>query len=155
LPITPYNSPLLTSIVPENLNDFGEEKLIIRIWYEGTDREADQALGGGQVKVNLKFVGMNEKLYPTSETENLLKNITAVKTDDQYSFENVPDGTLYSLNGYDWKEYSQDRNTNINSYLNIQNKDCKIYFKTKETDLYYECMHSILLEYEGENNNEN
>ena len=148
------NSPLLGQVLPVLGENFGEEKLVIRVWYEGTDREANQALGGGQVKLNLKFIGMNAKSPATKEMEDSVNNITTEKTEGRYSFNNVSEGILYSLNGYEWKKYDTTSQTLINSYLKEQKKDTKVYFKSPETDLYYEYMKYILLKYEGEIENE-
>ena len=148
------NSPVLTEIAPELGVNLDEEKLIIRVWFEGTDREANQALGGGQVKVNLKFIGMNKKLDPTDEIKERVKKITAVSTNKYYTFDNVDEDILYSLNGYTWKPYTETEDTEINKYLLQQQKDTKIYFKVTETELYYEYYSFILLKYEGEVQNE-
>ena len=83
------------------------------------------------------------------------ENINLINTDSYYTFENVPSGTVYSLNGYQWYEYKDTSHLFINQQLNGHKRDLNIYFKTKETDLYYECMHSILLDYVEENANEN
>ena len=149
------NSPLLGKLAPVIGEGFAEEKMIIRVWFEGTDREANQALGGGQVKVNLKFIGMNEKTEPTTEMKLSVDKITCEKIDGRYSFNNVTEGVLYSLNGYTWEEYTEQAITKINLYLKEQQKDTKVYFKSKETDLHYEYINFILLTYEGENLDEN
>lgn len=57
----PGKSPLLASLNPEGEDSYDQKTVKIRIWFEGTDREAHQALAGGNVKIKLKFVGIERK----------------------------------------------------------------------------------------------
>lgn len=151
------NSPILTTMSPE-LNELVEQRLVIRVWYEGTDREADQALSGGQVNLNLKFIGMQEKAVATEENIELIDSIEAVKSGSSYIFENITEDVYYSVNGYSWSKYSDDIlysiNTNINNMLAEQQKDIKIYFKTIETTTNYEYIKAITIPYAGGTTNE-
>ena len=97
---------------------------------------------------------MNKKLDPTDEIKERVKKITAVVTNNYYTFDNVDEDILYSLNGYTWKPYTETEDTEINKYLLQQQKDIKIYFKVTETELYYEYYSFIVLKYEGEVQNE-
>lgn len=54
----PGKSPVLVSLNPEGEAAYDQKNVKIRIWFEGTDREAHQALAGGNVKIKLKFVGI-------------------------------------------------------------------------------------------------
>ncbi len=41
------------------------KEMVIRLWFEGTDREADKALNGGMVNYNLSFIGISKEEAPT------------------------------------------------------------------------------------------
>ncbi len=145
------NSPILTTLSPE-LNEMVEQTMIIRIWFEGTDREADQALSGGQVSMNLKFIGMSEKEDVVVENKQLLDSIKIVKNNNLYSFENITTDVYYSLNGYSWTKYDPELMTDINKYIKTQLKDVDIYFKYPETTINYEYVVKHTIVYEGGQN---
>ena len=47
------NSPVLISLNPVSEGAYAEKRVRIRVWFEGTDREAHQALAGGNVNIKL------------------------------------------------------------------------------------------------------
>lgn len=60
------------------------KEMVIRLWFEGTDREADKALNGGIVNYNLSFIGIKKEEAPTL--------IPFEDIDDPSTFE-VPEGS--------------------------------------------------------------
>jgi hypothetical protein len=52
-------SPIFTT--SKDLNQEIEVKMVIRIWIEGTDREAVKDLIGGKIKLDLKFIAKENK----------------------------------------------------------------------------------------------
>lgn len=150
------NSPILTTLSPSLGDDLIEQKLIIRVWFEGTDREADQALGGGQVIMNLKFIGMSEKLAPTDEMMQKVDNISIEKQDDgSYIYRNLTEDIMFSVNGYEWIQYSSTNLTVIKNYIKDLKSDGKVYFKVPETETHYEYINHIVITYEEETSDEN
>lgn len=137
------NSPLLTTITP-TANDFGYASLIVRVWFEGTDREADQALSGGQAKMNLVFTGMEAKTGDTTESENTLNAITVKNKIDEetneailnsYDISGVKNGMQYTTDGYNWTTYDEELNNlpDVDSLLAAAKKNIYVYFKIPET----------------------
>ena len=108
-----------------------EKEVVIRIWFEGTDREADEAFNGGEVKYQFSFVGVN-KDAPTEETVSKLESIK-YNTNGTLSVGDTPatvsDNILYSYNGIDWSLYN---NSGINT-LPIDTSYTEIYVKISET----------------------
>lgn len=127
-------TPALANDAPVlcHFNNADEEKTLrVRIWFEGTDREADKALNGGLVNYKLQLVGMNKADCPKERGERALEAIGfdydtgsrryklfydlnkngSVQTTEGEAFVNElkEDGTfpygaevLYSYNGIDW-----------------------------------------------------
>ena len=107
-----------------------EKEVVIRIWFEGTDREADKALNGGDVTYQFSFIGVN-KDDATQEMNNKLSSIkynqnNTLSLGDTAATEN--DGILYSYNGIDWTLYNPSGNN-----ANPLNGASTIYVKIKET----------------------
>ncbi len=105
-----------------------EKELIIRIWFEGTDREADKAFNGGQVTYNFEFLG----IIKDEATEADLQKIDSLECrQDGYLYfgdENeVASGFLYSVNAIDWQQYGGVGGIKFTS------SDTKVYVKTLET----------------------
>ena len=116
------NSPeLLTFNSREGLV---KQKLVVRIWIEGTDREAHFAFNGGTMVYKLNFIGI-EKDAPLTLEANSISYVDGrlLYDGDQVS----KDLLLYSVNGIDWEHYSPDNEI-------IQNYDV-IYVKLAETKL--------------------
>ncbi|MBE7064921.1 MAG: hypothetical protein E7384_03795 [Ruminococcaceae bacterium] len=83
--------------------EFDYKKMKIRIWFEGTDREASEALAGGKVAAKLKFTGLN-KAVPSEENLNALD---AVEYDvSSKSLTGVLSGMAFSTDGYTWTAYN-------------------------------------------------
>lgn len=92
-----------------------EKEVVIRIWFEGTDREADEALNGGNVTYQFSFIGVN-KDEPTQEMKDKLD---AIKYNSNKTFNvgdtpaALEDNILYSYNGIDWELYNPTGNNSI------------------------------------------
>ena len=141
------NSPLLLKISP-SIDQMIEKRIIIRVWFEGTDREADQALSGGQVKVNLKFVGMLEKEEHDSSVQELINSISFVSEDGAIvNIENITEDILYSIDGYTWLKSNENNITTLINNINNRTEEMKVYFKYQENERYYEYMTSHTFEY--------
>lgn len=92
-------SARLFSIQP-TADSYGYADLTLRIWFEGTDREASQALAGGQVKVKLKFTGI-DKSEITDTQQQRLNQVT-------YSggkLNGLMEGMSSSIDGINWAVY--------------------------------------------------
>ncbi len=86
-----------------------EKEVLIRIWFEGTDREAHSAFNRGMVDYNIHFAGLHRKAdYSETEIEKL-KTIVYSPSDNKLHY-GTPSGELvndviYSYNGIDWQPY--------------------------------------------------
>ncbi len=88
-------------------NGSEEKTLTVRIWIEGTDREAITTLNGGRIKYALNFVGISKEAC-TDEELAVLDGIHADATNILLKEDgsSVQSGLLrYSLNGIDWDDY--------------------------------------------------
>ena len=99
--LTAGDSPVLTTFVPDGTQKMMYKTLMIRVWFEGTDREADQALSGGVIKMYFKFNGVN-KAAVASANQTAIDNITYSNN----KFNNLKNGYQYSFNGYEWNTYA-------------------------------------------------
>ena len=125
-----------------HFNDQNEEKhLRVRIWFEGTDREADKALNGGLVDYSLQLVGIHKEACPTQREEMLGKvkgawdetskkyklfydvdgndSFTAGK--DKWVNDNTGEGNpygdlIYSTDGKTWDQVDPTNGTNGHSF---------------------------------------
>lgn len=142
-------SPVLTTLTP-SLDEVIEKKMVVRVWYEGTDREADQALSGGQVRMNLKFIGMLEKESQTEDITQLMDNIEFTYNNNLVeSISNVNDKMKYSIDGYSWNSCTSNNIKNIISQINNRKDKLTVYFKYPETEVSYEYMVKHIFEYEN------
>lgn len=123
------NSPVLVSLNPESQGAYAQETVKIRIWFEGTDREAHQALAGGNVNVKLKFVGVAKSV--DDEKQTAINGITFNQNDSKFS--GLSAGMVFSTDGRNWTEYLP---TSAN--LPVLESGKSIYFKYPETDTHYE-----------------
>ena len=158
-------SPILTTIIPPSIGQDGVSDLTLRIWFEGCDREANEALAGGKVKINLKFKGENSKANYELEHQNLITKIKYNPNTSKFydgtagdALNNLyNDKLIYSINGFDWYYYnSLDTSPTA---LSTFEKSLKvtgaslgrtIYFKLPETEKYYEFICKLdNLEYTG------
>lgn len=99
--LTAGDSPVLTTFVPDGTQKMMYKTLMLRVWFEGTDREADQALSGGVIKMYFKFNGVN-KAQVTSANQTAINSITYSNN----RFNNLKNGFQYSFNGYEWHTYA-------------------------------------------------
>lgn len=76
-----------------------EKTLVIRVWVEGTDREAVTDLVGGQFSYDLNFISINKE-----ENNNSLSTVTWSGN----TLNGITGGTNveYSFNAIDWMSYS-------------------------------------------------
>ena len=149
-------SPLLSSLTYQENDDaanrrvagFWYSDLVVRIWFEGTDREANQALSGGQAKMNVLFNGIQRKDALQANEDALSAVRLVTKTDvygTKYVFENVTEDMYFSSNGKDWTKV-QFNGTSSNLPSNIEDvmkaspdkKTYTLYFKIPETLDYRE-----------------
>ena len=93
---TTGKSARLFSIRPTE-NNYGYAELTVRIWFEGTDREASEALAGGQVKVKLKFTGIDKSEISDQQQQTL----NAVSYSGG-SLNGLDEGMSVSLDGKTW-----------------------------------------------------
>ncbi len=123
------NSPALVSLEPESEGAYAQKTVRIRIWFEGTDREAHQALAGGNVNVKLKFVGISKETDKDKQTA--INNITFDQ--DNSTFGGVSEGMVFSTDGRKWTEYNPEVPN-----LPVLESGSSIYIKYPETDTHYE-----------------
>ena len=109
--LTAGDSPVLTSFVPDGSSSIMYKTLVIRVWFEGTDREADQALSGGVIKMYFKFNGVNKSAC-TSSNQTAINGITYTGS----QFKNVPTNAQYSYNGFVWHTYKEGQSMDIATY---------------------------------------
>lgn len=123
------NSAALVSLVPESEGAHAQKTVKIRIWFEGTDREAHQALAGGNVNVKLKFIGVAKETDEAKQSE-----IDKITFDQNTSkLVGLKEGMVFSTDGRKWIEYTPAApNTPV---LEIGSS---IYIKYPETDTHYE-----------------
>lgn len=145
-------SPLLSSLTYQEKDDaanrrvagFWYSDLVVRIWFEGTDREANQALSGGQAKMNVLFNGIQRKDALQANEDALSAVRLVTKTDvygTKYVFENVTEDMYFSSNGKDWTKVQITGSTNNIPTANVTNimdaspdkKTYTLYFKIPET----------------------
>lgn len=105
--------------------EFDYKRLKIRIWFEGTDREASEALAGGKISAKLKFTGIN-KAEPSEETMAELDNIKYDSSSKKLT--GVLSGMYFSTNGYTWTAYNAEK-PNLPSLSSGMN----LYFRYNET----------------------
>ena len=105
-------APLITFDEDDFKEGIAERELIIKIWIEGTDREADKAFTDGQLKYNFSFVGINKESFESSNAELNAKKIVSDGQKLYYQMgetrEEIVTSNLlqYSYNGIDWNSYS-------------------------------------------------
>lgn len=123
------NSPVLVSLNPENEGTHDQKTVKIRIWFEGTDREAHQALAGGNVDVKLKFIGIAKETDEAKQTA--IDNISFNQEDSTFS--GLAEGMVFSTDGQQWTEYKPTAPN-----LPALESGSSIYIKYPETDTHYE-----------------
>lgn len=103
--------------------------LTVRIWIEGTDREADKALAGGKLKYKFNFICIDKTM---NDNEANVGKI-ALTADNKLAFndETLDANTLknvaeYSVNGLEWTTYTGEA-------LTFQSTDEAVCVRYKET----------------------
>lgn len=123
------NSAVIVSLNPLTEGSYDQKSVKIRIWFEGTDREAHQALAGGNVNVKLKFVGVYKETDATKQAA-----IDAITFDqDKSRFSGVVEGMVFSTDGRQWTRVNSSA-----SNLPALESGSSIFFKYPETDDTYE-----------------
>ena len=123
------NSPVLVSLSPASEGAYDQKTVRIRIWFEGTDREAHQALAGGNVNIKLKFVGIAKEVDDTKQAA--IDNISFNQSTSKFS--GLSAGMVFSVDGRNWTEY-----TPASSNLPALESGDSIYIKYPETETHYE-----------------
>ena len=100
-----------------------EKELVIRIWIEGTDREANAALNGGDMIYKFAFTGI---VKDTPEEQEL-----TYRADGLFYGSDAATDLVYSINGIDWSAYSNETLKNV-----IFDDTSKFYVRKKETVAY-------------------
>lgn len=124
------NSPVLVSLNPATDGAYDQKTVRIRIWFEGTDREAHQALAGGNVNVKLKFIGIYKEQADASN-QAAINNISF--NENTSTFSGLSAGMVFSTDGRSWTEY-----TPASPNLPTLTSGSSIYFKYPETAANYE-----------------
>ena len=111
----------------------GEKKLTVYVWIEGTDREANTVLSGGNIKFNLKLVGIPKK----AAAENSDIDIDAVvfnKADSSFTYngEEMGNEILY---GFDADAVNTPYAEGDPNLANVESGS-KLYIRTAETKDY-------------------
>ncbi len=117
------------SLNPEKEGEYAQKTVKIRIWFEGTDREAHQALAGGNVNVKLKFVGIAKET--DTEKQSAIEGIGFNQNNSTFS--GLSDGMVFSTDGREWVEYNSK-----SPNLPVLESGESIYIKYPETDTHYE-----------------
>ncbi len=101
-----YNKPILS------LDNQTVKTLIIRLWFEGTDRECSAYLSHGSISYQFDFFGAKNKDVQTDVdalnaivgSGHLDNNLVYLYTDD--TLMSYPTGIDYSIDGIIWEEYT-------------------------------------------------
>ncbi len=103
------SSPRLLSFAPKN-GETQTKHLLVRVWFEGTDRESSYVLNGGKVSYNFSLVGVVPKGEESAESLQQLQALTLEGTGDAYSFTPYASGMyLYSLDGKEWSTLGSNK----------------------------------------------
>lgn len=131
---TSGSSPVLT-VLDKKINETDTvytKTIKLRIWFEGTDREADQALSGGWVNMVFKFNGMQKS--PAEAAKQQAINDLAIY---QGEIRGLQDGMVYSDDGREWLTYSSANPPVFAS-------GSTYFFKYPETETNYETTYNKL-----------
>lgn len=123
------NSAVLLTLDPASEGAYDQKNVRIRIWFEGTDREAHQALAGGNVNVKLKFVG----IYKDTDADKQTKIDSITFNEGNSTFGGVSEGMVFSIDGRNWTTV----NAAASNLPRLQDGQ-SIYFKYPETESTYE-----------------
>ena len=126
---TAGKSPVLVSLDPASEGEYAQKTVRVRIWFEGTDREAHQALAGGNVNAKLKFVGV----YKETDEEKQAAIDSITFDQENGTFQGVQEDMLFSIDGRNWTKVNSDV-----SNLPVLQSGSSIFFKYPETGESYE-----------------
>ena len=148
---TMANKSGIITTLQSSLDEIVEKQLVVRIWYEGTDREADQALGGGHVNVKLKFNGLQEKENLPNDIVELMKSIKFTTSGISVTgVEEVTEEIQYSINNcYSWHYCTEDNVINLINSINGRKKPLNVYFRYPESTSNYDYIVSHHFDYNG------
>ena len=122
-------SAVLVSLNPAEEGAYDQKNVRIRIWFEGTDREAHQALAGGNVNVKLKFVGVYKETDEAKQAA--IDGITFNQSNSKFS--GLAEGMVYSVDGRNWTAVNAAA-----SNIPVLESGSSIFFKYPETESTYE-----------------
>jgi hypothetical protein len=122
------NSPVLVSLTPQ-AGSYDYKTVRIRIWFEGTDREAHQALAGGNVSIRLKFIGI--KKDTNEEGKAALEKVAFDQ--DSATLSGLTEDMVFSTDGRVWTKYNAAAPN-----LPTMEKGSSIYIKIPETSEFFE-----------------
>lgn len=100
-PTVGMNKPILSF----DGSQIEEKELLIRIWIEGTDREANAALNGGDILYKFAFAGISKGTPAEQELTYTAEGL--------FYGTNEATDLMYSTNGIDWDSYSNDTLQNV------------------------------------------
>lgn len=123
------NSATLATLVPASEGAYAQKTVKIRIWFEGTDREAHQALAGGNVNVKLKFVGVSKETDLDKQSQ--IDSITFDQETDKFT--GMADGMVFSTDGRNWTAYKPSAPN-----MPVLETGSSIFIKYPETDTHFE-----------------
>lgn len=109
-----------SNALDENGKSVQEKTLVVRIWVEGTDREAEKALVGGEMLYKLHFICIDK-----NENSNDAKVDSIELNDNTLSVpedvEDLSEKVEYSTNGIDWTTYQSSVSyTDEDEYLYVR-----------------------------------
>lgn len=134
LPMVNGSTPLLSFTEDDIISNDGiaTKELIVRIWIEGTDREADKATVGGRMQYKFQFTGFQKTAYADSaekENREIFFDSTAKVLRYRDNDEVVPAGKLlYSYDAITWSDYTNTLPPDANG------NNAFIYLRYKETE---------------------
>ena len=106
-----------------SFGEAGEKKITVYIWVEGSDREANTVLSGGELQYNLKLVGVEKKVASSVNISDV--SYSGGKLIYTSSGEEVGSEILYSRNSKEWTPYS--------SGAPLVNGNTVVYVRARET----------------------
>ena len=111
----------------------GEKKLTVYVWIEGTDREANTVLSGGNIKFNLKLVGIPKKA--AAENSDIYIDAVVFNKDDGSLTYNGAEMGNEILYGFDADAVNTPYSQNDPNLDNLESGR-KLYIRTAETKEY-------------------
>ncbi len=139
------HSPKLLSFTSEDFPEGDKEAvktLLIRVWFEGTDREAHSVFNSGKVNYNFSFAGVNPKGAQKAEDIEALNKLTWAGSGNECGISNVENGKfIYSQNGIDWAPLTNGKFTEAEAkagiYIALDETADSTVGKTLGTDMVF------------------